>query len=147
MYLLQQGYGLEGAIPDFTAKSIIENEILPNFKTKDLYRGLDEGVTASMEAAAGKYKAPEGYSKRKKKSLPGWVAVLIFIIIIAVVSGSNRGGGMISRRGSRHVHRTPPIFWFPSGGGGRSSWGGGSGGGFGGFGGGGFGGGGAGGSW
>jgi len=141
------GYGLEGVIPDFTAKSIIENEILPNFKTKDLYRGLDEGVNAIIEAAAGKYKAPEGYSKRKKKSLPGWVAVLIFIIIIAVVSGSNRGGGMISRRGSRHVHRTPPIFWFPSGGVGRSSWGGGSGGGFGGFGGGGFGGGGAGGSW
>lgn len=142
------GYGLEGAIPDFTAKSIIENEILPNFKTKDLYRGLDEGVTAIMQAAAGKYKAPEGYSKRKKKSLPGWVAIIIFIIIIAVVSGSNRGGGgMISRRGSRHINRTPPLFWFPSGGGGRSSWGGGSGGGFGGFGGGGFGGGGAGGSW
>ena len=143
------GYGLEGAIPDFTAKSIIENEILPNFRSKDLYRGLDEGVTAIMEAAAGKYKAPEGYSKRKKKSLPGWVAVIILIVIIAAIIGGSKGGGggMISGRGSRRIHRTPPIFWFPSGGGGRSSWGGGSGGGFGGFGGGGFGGGGAGGSW
>jgi uncharacterized protein len=142
------GYGLEGAIPDYTAKSIIENDILPNFRTKDIYRGLDEGVGSIMKAAAGKYKAPEGYSKRKKKSVPGWVAVLIIIIIFVVISGSSRGGGgMIGGRGGRRIHRTPPIFWFPSGGGGRSSWGGGSGGGFGGFGGGGFGGGGAGGSW
>lgn len=142
------GYGLEGSIPDYTAKSIIENDILPNFRTKDIYRGLDQGVESIMKAAAGKYKAPEGYTKRKKKSLPGWVAVLIIIIIIIAITGSSRGGGgMIGGRGGRHIHRTPPIFWFPSGGG-RSSWGGGSGGGgFGGFGGGGFGGGGSGGSW
>jgi uncharacterized protein len=143
------GYGMEGTITDYTAKSIIENEILPNFRSKDIYRGLDEGINAIIQAAAGKYKAPEGYSKkRKKKSISGGAAALIFLIIIMAVVFSSRGGGggMISRRGTRRINRFPPIFWFPSGGGG-SSWGGGSGGGFGGFGGGGFGGGGSGGSW
>ncbi|HEV3325374.1 MAG TPA: TPM domain-containing protein, partial [Puia sp.] len=39
---IQVGYGLEGAIPDVTAKAIIENEIVPNFKaggTDNYYRG------------------------------------------------------------------------------------------------------------
>ena len=40
------GYGLEGALPDATAKQIIENEIKPNFKENDFYRGLDEGTDA-----------------------------------------------------------------------------------------------------
>ena len=29
------GYGLEGALPDITTKSIIDNEITPNFKGSD----------------------------------------------------------------------------------------------------------------
>jgi uncharacterized protein len=141
------GYGLEGVIPDYTAKAIIENEVLPNFRTKDIYRGLDEGTDAIIKAASGKYKAPDGYGKRKKKNVPGWLVIVIFILIVLMVSrGGRGGGGMVSRRGYRRFNQTPPIFWFPSGGG-RSSWGGGGGGGFGGFGGGGFGGGGAGGSW
>ena len=144
---IASGYGMEGAITDFIAKSIIENEILPNFRSNDIYRGVDEGTDAIIQAASGKYKAPPGYSKRKKKNMPAWLAVLVMIIIfIAIIRGGGRGGGMMGRGGHREASSVPPIFWFPSGGG-RSSWGGSSGGGFGGFGGGGFGGGGAGGSW
>src|SRR3954463_13774613 len=32
---IEVGYGLEGAIPDITAKSIIDNDITPNFRNKD----------------------------------------------------------------------------------------------------------------
>ncbi|HZH96055.1 MAG TPA: TPM domain-containing protein, partial [Flavisolibacter sp.] len=38
------GYGLEGAIPDITAKNIIENDIIPQFRQDsegNYYRGLD----------------------------------------------------------------------------------------------------------
>jgi uncharacterized protein len=144
------GYGLEGAIPDITAKQIIENEIIPNFKANDIYRGLDEGTDALILAAAGEYKAPEGYHKRKKKDIGTPIGIIIFVIIfliIAAISRGGGGGGMISGRGRRHWGSMPPI-WFPSGGfdSGRSG-GGFGGGGFGGFGGGSFGGGGAGGSW
>jgi uncharacterized protein len=142
------GYGLEGAIPDITAKKIIENDIIPNFKANDIYRGLDEGTSDLMKAAAGEYKAPADYRERgKDDGGPNifW-AIVIFIIIMIIISNINRrgGGGMMSRRGYRKWSDTPPIWWFPSGGGGG---GGSSGGGFGGFGGGSFGGGGAGGDW
>jgi len=144
------GYGLEGAIPDITAKTIIENDIIPNFKANDIYRGLDEGTDDLMRAAAGEYKAPAGYSDRGRKGKGGGSvlgAIIMFIIIMIIISRINRGGGgMMSRRG--WSNSVPPI-WFGGGGGSSGGWGGGSsgGGGFGGFGGGSFGGGGAGGSW
>lgn len=144
------GYGLEGAIPDITAKQIIDNDIVPNFKGNDFYRGLDEGTDALMAAARGEYKAPAGYANRGEKE--GGIPVLLIIIIIIVViliitRGGGRGGSFMSRRGYRDF-RGPPIIWFPSGGGSSGGgFGGGGGGGFGGFGGGSFGGGGAGGSW
>jgi len=144
------GYGLEGAIPDITAQKIIDNEIVPNFKANDIYRGLDKGTDALIKAAAGEYKAPDGYSKRRKSDGNGSIiaAVIIFIIIMIIISRINRGGGgMMSRRGYRRWDNSPPVWWFPSGGGGGGWSGGSGGGGFGGFGGGSFGGGGAGGDW
>lgn len=144
------GYGLEGAIPDITAKQIINSNIVPNFKANDIYRGLNEGTDALIKAAAGEYKAPAGYSDRKKdrggNGLLVGIVIMVLLIIIFSNFGGGRGGGMMSRRGYRRWDNSPPITFFPSGGGGWSG-GGGSSGGFGGFGGGGFGGGGAGGDW
>jgi len=54
------GYGLEGAIPDITAKAILENTLIPNFKNGDYFRGLNESVDDIIKAAAGEYSAPEG---------------------------------------------------------------------------------------
>lgn len=150
------GYGLEGAIPDITAKHIIEEQILPNFREKDFYRGIDYGTDAIMKAAAGEYEVPEGYANRGKDDggdIIG-VVVLLIVIVIVILSIANRGGGgggsFMSRRGYRNWHGPSTVFFPPTGlGGGRSSggFGGGGGGSFGGFGGGSFGGGGAGGSW
>lgn len=139
------GYGLEGALPDATAKGIIENEIKPNFRDNDFYRGIDQGTDAIMLAIKGEYTAPEGYHDDGEGGFP---LILIFIIIFILFNVIRKGGG-----GGGHYHggrhRGPGGIWiFPSGGG-SSSFGGGSssGGGFGGFGGGSFGGGGSGGSW
>ncbi|MGN6492137.1 MAG: TPM domain-containing protein [Agriterribacter sp.] len=147
------GYGLEGAMPDITCKQIIENEVLPNFRGNDYYRGIEEGTDAIMKAAAGEYKPPAGYANRGgKKGVPIGVIIFVIFIIVIIISriGGGGGGSFMSRRGYRETG-VPPIFWFPgggsSGGGGGWSGGGSGGGGFGGFGGGSFGGGGAGGSW
>ncbi|HRO47358.1 TPM domain-containing protein [Agriterribacter sp.] len=149
------GYGLEGALPDITCKQIVENEILPNFRGDDYFRGIDEGTTAIMQAAAGEYQPPEGYANRgRKKGVPLPLIIFIIFIIVIIISrigGGGGGGSFMSRRGYRETG-IPPVFWLPGGGGsgsrGGGGWGGGSsGGGFGGFGGGSFGGGGAGGSW
>ena len=146
------GYGLEGAIPDITAKSIIEDIIKPNFRGNDFYRGIDLGTTAIIKAAAGEYKAPAGYRKKGKSSgsSPIVFIVIVLIIIFILSRGGGRGGGMVSRRGYGDL-LAGAIIGNMLGGGNRGGglFGGGSsgGGGFGGFGGGSFGGGGSGGSW
>lgn len=140
---IEVGYGLEGAIPDVTAKSIIDNEIAPNFKAGNYYRGLDEATDAIIKAAAGEYKAPEGYNKRKKGI--GISTIFFLIIIIFGILGSigRRGGGSgLGGFGTGWI-----IGSMMSGGGSGGGWSGGGGGGFGGFGGGGGGGGGASGGW
>lgn len=152
---ISPGYGLEGVLPDITSKAIIDNEITPNFKNDDFYKGLDLGTTAIFKAAAGEYKAPEGYRKKKGKgggSIFG-IIIIIFIIIMLVAGrgGGRGGGGMFSRRGFGGLAEGVILGSLLSGGGRGGGWGGGGGGsgggGFGGFGGGSFGGGGSGGSW
>lgn len=143
------GYGLEGSIPDITAKQILDNEVIPNLKGNDYFRAFDNGIDALIQAAAGKYKAPAGYGKRGSGRSGKGISFLVFLFIIIFLAINNRrgGGGMMSRRGYRSW--IGPALWGLGGGG--SGWGGGGssggGGGFGGFGGGGFGGGGAGGNW
>lgn len=140
------GYGLEGALPDITCAAIIDNEIKPNFRENDFYRGLDKGVDAIIKATQGEYKAPANYKKKRKKdsggSILGLVIVLFIILMIAGKGGG--GGGLMSRRGYSSL--AGPLLWGSSSSGGGFG-GGSSGGGFGGFGGGSFGGGGSGGSW
>lgn len=132
------GYGLEGAIPDITAKSIVDNELIPNLKSGNYYRALDETTDAIIKAAAGEYKAPANYGSKKKKGIPINTIIFIIIILIAIFSGGASGGGTYVSRGGW-------TGW--SGGSSGGGWSGGGGGGFGGFGGGSFGGGGAGGKW
>ncbi|HTE12163.1 MAG TPA: TPM domain-containing protein [Chitinophagaceae bacterium] len=150
---IETGGGMEGSIPDITAKHIIESQIAPNFRNENYYRGFDEATDAIFLAAAGEYKAPDDYNKRgTKKGGPIGIAVMIFIIIIFIISRSGGGGGrggMMSRRGFSPWIAAALLNNLGGGGGsGGGSWGGGGGGGgFGGFGGGSGGGGGASGSW
>ena len=145
------GYGLEGAIPDITANSILNTELIPNLRTGNYYAAFDRASDALIQAAAGEYQAPTGYRNRGRSRGSGMgrliIGIIIFFVILSMFGGgSNRGGGYMSRRGYRGFGG--PVF-FPTGGMGGGGWSGGgsSGGGFGGFGGGSFGGGGAGGNW
>jgi uncharacterized protein len=144
------GRGLEGAIPDMTAGQIYEG-MIPHLRSGDFYRAFDQATTSLIQAAAGEYKAPEGYRNRGKDGGISIGKIIIGIIalffIMSMFGGGGRGGGYMSRRGYRGFGG--PVI-FPTGGwggGGGGGFGGGGGGGFGGFGGGSFGGGGAGGNW
>ncbi|MBS1921562.1 MAG: TPM domain-containing protein [Bacteroidetes bacterium] len=144
---IEVGYGLEGAVPDITAKSIIDNDLTPNFREGNFYRGINVATDDIFKAAAGEYKAPEGYGKRAGKGI-GAGTILFLLIILFVILGSigNRGGGS----GLGNVGTGWLIGSMMSGGwrgGGGGGWSGGGGGGFGGFGGGSGGGGGASGGW
>jgi uncharacterized protein len=146
------GYGLESSLSDYTCKTIIDAEMIPEFKHGNLYRGLERGTDAIIAATRGQYTAPPGYGNRGDGEGGGFIVFLVILFIIIILIAGRRGGGggdAMTRRGHRHVDRVPPFIFFPPIGGGGSGGGGwsGGGGGFGGFGGGGFGGGGAGGSW
>lgn len=151
------GYGLEGRIPDAVAYDIINNDMLPYFRSGDMYAGIMAGVGSLIELSNQEF--PAGGLKRTPTGgagILGIVFFMIFIVIIFVLFGSVRKGANVDGDGVEHETSTLGAFLLgmllggsgSSGRGGRGGSGGfGGGGGFGGFGGGGFGGGGAGGSW
>ena len=142
---ISTGYGLEGALPDVTAKHIIDDVIKPNFRGNDFYRGIHEGTDAIIKSVQGEYKIPV---KKKPKASPFTLFVIIIgtIILLSVFSGRGGGGGTIGG-GNRGYRRGFGPMFFPMGGGFGGSGSGSGGGGFGGFGGGSFGGGGSSGGW
>jgi uncharacterized protein len=132
------GYGLEGAIPDITAKHIVEEEITPFFKNGEYYKGLDAATTVLMKLAK-KEISSDAYNKQHegKSSRYIWILVVVLILFFAIRKGGGGFGGGAATG-----------FFIGSSGFGRGGFGGGGGGGgFGGFGGGSFGGGGGGGKW
>ena len=150
------GYGLEGLIPDATAKLLVEHEMIPFFKQDRMYKGLDVATKRIFSLLSGEFSADQ---YREKASGAGdMVGIIVFIIIIIFFMFAGRAKGGQHGMSSRASGFPWWIFLLSSGGGHRSGGGwsnfsggsgnfGGGGGGFGGFGGGGFGGGGAGGSW
>jgi uncharacterized protein len=149
------GYGLEGAIPDATAKLIVDNEMIPRFKNGDYYGGTSRALDVLMDLAKGEY----DYKTYAEKNTPNPLAVIFpFLLIVGIwmflmyrktntYARNNDLGfwaALALMSASRRSHRGS-FGNFSGGSGGFGGFGGG--GGFGGFGGGSFGGGGAGGSW
>ena len=144
---IETGYGMEGPIPDITAKHIIDEQMIPNFKTNDYYEGFDKTIDAIIKAAAGEYQAAPVKSVSPLRFKP--ILILIIIIIFFIISSrGGSGGGSSIGRGGALPFILGSMLGSGFGGGGRGGDGGGfGGGGFGGFGGGGGGGGGASGGW
>ena len=148
------GYGLEGILPDATAKLIVDREMIPNFKGENYYAGLDKAVTVISELATSEYSYKDYNKKKKSGGLMALLPILFFVGIWFF---------LMYRRTNIYAQNNNLGFWaalalmsaasnrshggsFGGFSGGSGGFGGG-GGGFGGFGGGSFGGGGAGGSW
>lgn len=148
------GYGLEGVVPDIVCARIVDNEVLPEFRSGNYYKGLDNAVSILMSLASGEFPPGEyGESKGDDTGLAGLIFfIFILFIVILLIRGS--GGANHKNIGSRGLPLWMILSMMNSGDTRhQGSWGGFSGGrspgggGFGGFGGGSFGGGGAGGSW
>jgi uncharacterized protein len=142
------GYGIEGLIPDATAKLIVEEELIPNFKKEQYFKGIDEATHVMMQLCSGEFSAKEYNKKHNRFS---FLKILIPILFFFLIFGGVFGRTKRTQQGA--IGRSLP-FWILLSMMGSGSRHGGSfgnfssgGGGFGGFGGGGFGGGGAGGSW
>ncbi len=133
---IEVGYGLEGALTDATASSIIRNVIAPRFRRGDYFGGIDAGIDKIIGATKGEYRAePAGEDGERSSPVINYILLFGFILLWALIAGNTR------RRG-RRFYSFGPSGW-SSGSMRRSGW---SSGGFSG-GGGRFGGGGASGSW
>jgi len=155
------GRGLEGAIPDGETYLIVENEMIPQFKTNNYEQGLANAIGVLKSLAQGEYNIEAYKTKHQKKGLPVGVILVFVLLLIAVFvfakSFQVRQYAKLNNLGFwaawallSSLSNTHSGSWqdFNRGRGGFGGWSGGSGGGFGGFGGGGsFGGGGAGGEW
>lgn len=144
------GYGVEHLLTDALSRRIIENIIKPQFKSGNIYAGLDEGTTAIMQVLNGEFKGTPKTKSNDSAKLKG-LLILLAIVAFLIFKRRNNGGGNGGRRDMSSDILTAILFsnmGRSSGSFGGGSFGGGSSGGFGGgFGGGGFGGGGASGSW
>ena len=168
---IEVGYGLEPIVTDAISNGIIQEQILPRFRSNNDYAGgIAAGVDALIQqlgaspeqAEQAALQAAERERQREQEgggdaSLLGivfWMVVLIFVI--GAMSRRGRRGRRYGTRGRRRRGGwgSPVVIWGGGwgdggGGGGFGGFGGGGGGDFGGFSGGGgsFGGGGASGSW
>ena len=90
---IEVGYGLEGALPDATAFSIVQNEILPRFRRNDYDGGVLAGALAVLGAIEGTYQAkpPSGVTGDDVGSIVPVLMVLAFVAV-AFLNGRGRRG-------------------------------------------------------
>lgn len=149
---IEVGYGLEGTLTDALSGQIIQNDILPRFRSGDMAGGVVAGADAILAALGGTYETDawsasggEPAFASQKPPVPDWMIPLLFFgvwfLMVFVIRRFGRGRG----RRSGFWMGVPGIGGFGTGGYSRGR-GGFSGGGFSG-GGGSFGGGGASGRW
>lgn len=152
---ISTGYGVEGSLTDALCKRIIENIILPEFRTGNYYAGLNKGSNVIFQVLNGEFKEDRTFGDNSGPPFSSFLPFVIFLIILFILwsrkNNDNDGSGGRRRRGlspwdmiilSNMGRSSGSSGGFGSGGG--SFGGGGFGGGFGG---GGFGGGGASGGW
>ena len=157
---IEVGYGLEGAVPDATAKRLIEEEFIPKFREGDFYSGLRAGLDRLMRVIDGEpLPAPKQEAGRGSEPRSIEAYLVLFMAIVIALGGLLRtlfgrlpaativgvGTGLLAWLIIAPVVVVALVgivgFIFTLAGGGyRGGWGGGVGGGFGGggFGGGGF---------
>ncbi|GAB6066888.1 hypothetical protein JCM13664_02060 [Methylothermus subterraneus] len=80
---IEVGRGLEGAIPDAIAKRVIEEIMIPKFRQKDFYGGLEAGITQIMELIRGEPLPPP----ERKRSAPRAGSDGLIVSVIAGVFG------------------------------------------------------------
>ncbi|MCC6404865.1 MAG: TPM domain-containing protein [Candidatus Yanofskybacteria bacterium] len=116
---IEVGRGLEGALPDATAKEIIDTIIAPHLAKREFDVGVGAGVDAILAAVKGEYTRPPS------TGWPTWLIVLIIVVVVLLIlivlaaGNSSGGGGYYASGGS--------DWGGSSGGGGGGGWSGGGG--------------------
>jgi len=81
---IEVGYGLEGAIPDLTAKRIIDEMMAPSFKQDDYYTGINNALDQLMRLIAGE-QLPAATASTASADMAASLPLLLFAALLAAV--------------------------------------------------------------
>jgi uncharacterized protein len=90
---LEVGYGLEGVLPDVTARRIIAEDVAPAFREGRFAQGINAGVDRIIGVVGGEVKPPAPAAQKAKRSesaLGIENLLLILFIVVPVVGGMLR---------------------------------------------------------
>ncbi|MBI4206730.1 MAG: YgcG family protein [Betaproteobacteria bacterium] len=100
---IEVGYGLEGALPDATAKRIVEEYIVPRFKQGDFSGGISGGVDRIIKVIEGEALPPPKAQRPSGSPVSGLENLfvigffLVFVVggLLRAVLGRVGGSGVI----------------------------------------------------
>jgi len=103
---IEVGYGLEGIMPDITAKRIVEEEIVPRFKRGDFYGGIEAGVGRLIRVVEGEPLPPARRAAQRQPDggleqffIPGLLLVFVVGGVLRAMFGRLLGSGIIGAVG------------------------------------------------
>lgn len=85
---IEVGYGLEGALPDATARRIIDETIKPLFRQQNIYGGVSAGLAQIMQVVDGEPLPPPDRTWRTPADRISGLLPLLFIGVFVI-------GGML----------------------------------------------------
>jgi uncharacterized protein len=97
---IEVGYGLEGVLPDATAKRIIEDDITPQFRSGDFYAGINAGVDRIMKVVDGEPLPPPAKTTTRTASrnldwlFPAFIVLLVGRHLVSAIFGRFIGSGL-----------------------------------------------------
>lgn len=80
---IEVGYGLEGALPDITAKRIISEIITPHFRQGDFDGGIEAGVDQMIRVVNGEPLPEPDKRWENQKGLSNLLPLLLVVVFVA----------------------------------------------------------------
>lgn len=75
---IEVGYGLEGRLPDATANTIIQSDVIPHFKQGDMEGGVTAGLDGILAALGGTYQPNYAYDGSHGFVVPDAIIPFLF---------------------------------------------------------------------
>jgi uncharacterized protein len=103
---IEVGYGLEGVLPDAIAKRIIDEEIVPRFRSGDYYGGIEAGVGRMIRVVEGEPLPPPRARAPAQQGIGlqelfvmGMLLVFVAGAIVRAMFGRMLGSGIVGAVG------------------------------------------------
>lgn len=125
---IEVGQGLEGAIPDITAKRIISDQMIPLFRSQRFSAGVVVGVHEILRLADKEFADENNLQESSPGGdIPIWVIIAV-LIVISILGRFGGGRGRYYRGGGGWGGGLGGGGWSSGGGSGGGGWSGGGGG-------------------